>query len=180
MSNLSDEHLVADCLNGNPKAFESLLDRYQKKLFNTALRMLKNTEDAQDVTQTVFIKAYERLETFDPKYKFFSWIYRIMMNETVNCLNLRNKSQALPEGGLTSLDTPASLLDNKELTESIQDALMALKVDYRMAVVFRHFADLSYEEMAFVLDIPEKTVKSRLFTARRQLGHILSKRGVTN
>ncbi len=70
MTELGDFHYVKECLLGHPNAFEPLIDKYQKPIFNAALRMLSNYEDAQDVTQSVFVKAFEKLDSFDPKYKF--------------------------------------------------------------------------------------------------------------
>ena len=93
MSNDNDADLVQECRKGNRKAFESLLDRYEKPVYNAAFRILCSYEDAMDVTQTVFLKAFEHLDRFDPKYKFFSWIYRIAINESINLLNKRGNPE---------------------------------------------------------------------------------------
>ena len=79
-----DQALVRQCLDGHTRAFEALVDRYQKPLFNVALRMLDDAQDAEDITQTVFIKAFEKLATYDDRYKFFSWIYKMTVNEALN------------------------------------------------------------------------------------------------
>jgi RNA polymerase sigma-70 factor (ECF subfamily) len=178
MVNSEDNRLVAECLEGNLKAFEQLVEKYQKPIFNNALRLTGNEDDAKDLTQTVFVKAFEKLKDFKPEYKFFSWIYRMMVNESINVFNHRQRQQPLNGAIISSEKNPEQLLENAELEAHIQDALMELSVDYRIAVVLRHFADLSYRDIAYVSNITEKTVKSRLFTARRKLGEILKRQGI--
>jgi RNA polymerase sigma-70 factor (ECF subfamily) len=173
-----DETLVRDCLDGNERAFETLLERYERKVFNGALRMLNNRDDAKDITQAVFLKVYENLGRFDPRYKFFSWIYRIMVNESINLIRRRKPAdpidEALPAMQLSPLDS----LRGAELGEAIQEALMSLKPDYRSVIILRHFHDCSYQEMSRILEIREETVKSRLFSARRILRDRILRKGV--
>jgi len=83
MNSDDDTATVQECLNGNPQAFATIVERYEKPLFNVALRMLRNPEDARDVTQTAFLKAYQGLEKYDPQFRFYSWIYRIAINESL-------------------------------------------------------------------------------------------------
>ncbi len=181
MSESSDWTAVQDCLAGRTESFEKIVERYQKPIFNAAIRMVKSTDDAQDITQTVFVKAFDRLKSFNPKYRFFSWIYRMTINESINFLNQRRQHAELHAGMVSTERTPEERLDQSILAERVQDALMCLKPDYRAAVVLRHFEEFSYQEMSFILDIPEKTVKSRLFTARRLLkDFLLTKGAVTN
>lgn len=167
-----DHELVDRCLHGDLEAFEPLVARYQKPLFNVALRMVKDREDARDITQTAFVKAYEKLGTFDPSYRFFSWIYRIAVNECLNFVARRRPEGPLPPD-LPSTDDPERSAQAGELAARIQRALMTLSPDYRLAVVLRHFLGLSYGEMSAVLLIPEKTVRSRLHTARQRLADTL-------
>jgi len=89
----NDTDLVQECLAGNTKAFEALIDKYQKKIFNIVYRMTGNDDDAEDITQSVFIKVYEKLSSFNPKYKFFSWLYRIALNESLNLMNQKKDWQ---------------------------------------------------------------------------------------
>ena len=84
MKTEDDQTLVVRCRNGDRAAFGALVVRYQKPVYNAALRMLRDPEDARDVTQTTFLKAFARLEDFDPRFKFFSWLYRIAINESIN------------------------------------------------------------------------------------------------
>ncbi|MDH4156663.1 MAG: sigma-70 family RNA polymerase sigma factor [candidate division Zixibacteria bacterium] len=177
MSEYGDQELVKDCLNGNTEAFGELIDRYQKPIFNVALRFVNDYDEAQDITQTTFVRAFERLAGFRSELKFFSWLYRIAVNEALNTVKrLRTKEELTEIAGGTP--TPEESLCRSELETNIEEALMELQIDYRMAIVMRHFADLSYREMSFVLDIPVKTVKSRLFSARRLLCDILMQRGI--
>ena len=173
MKETDDTLLVRQCLEGKSEAFEAIVDRYQNVIFNLALRMSNDSDDAEDIAQTVFIKAYEGLVSFNPRYKFFSWLYRIAINESLNYASLRRQHETLDESVISN-DKPA---DEKycdfELSHTIQNALMELALDYRIILVLKHFQDLSYSEIAYVLEIPEKTVKSRLFTARQSLRTIL-------
>jgi len=179
MSNEHDDILVQNCLRGDTGAFERLVDKYQKVLFNIALRMLGEYDDACDVTQAVFVKAYENLKTFDPKYKFFSWIYRMAVNESLNVISRRRPHVTIREDMRSATLPPDEDMAQDQLAEAVQEAIGKLPIEYRVILVLRHFAGLSYEELSFVLEIPSKTVKSRLFTARRQLAAVLEKWGIT-
>lgn len=171
----NDSILVAECLNGNNKAFETLVRKYQTPIFNLALRILKNHEDASDVAQSVFIKAYENLDSYDPKRQFFSWIYRIAINESINLCNKQRRFDEY-ESGITAFQklTPEDKYKNGELSEKIARAIKSLKVEHRLVLVLKHYHDFSYQEMSEVLDIPVKTVKSRLFSARQCLKEVLT------
>jgi len=164
-----DRLLVKRFLEGQPDAASGLVDRYQKRLYNVALRMLDNVQDAEDVTQTAFCNAFLKLRSYNPKHRFFSWIYRITVNEALNTLRRRKRIVPL-EGDLEMIPAPGIKADRAaEDEDSIGRALMGLKPDDRAVVVLRHFVSFSYEEIADVLGIPVKTVKSRLFTARERL-----------
>lgn len=168
-----DASLVARCLKGDRTAFEPLVTRYERVLFSVALRLVGDYEDARDATQNAFVRAYEHLETFDPQRRFFSWIYRIVVNE---CLNLR-RSRHPNEPLADTFEAPGGTFeaaDAAETSDRIQAALNALTEEYREVVILRHFVDLSYEEISDVLGVPDKTVKSRLFSARKRLAEILS------
>ena len=173
-----EEALLDRCLQGDGGAFGDLIDRYQRVLFNVSLRMVGNREDALDITQTVFLKAYQNLGTFDRRHKFFSWIYRIMINETLNHLSRCRRTEPLDETFESGQLRPDEEWSQNRMRERIQTALLKLSKDYRQVIVLRHFAQLSYQEMSGVLEVPEKTVKSRLHTARQLLGGIFSKHGI--
>lgn len=175
----NDAVLVDECLKGNKEAFGTLVRKYQAPIYNLALRMVRDPEDAEDIAQTVFVKAYEKLDTFNPEHRFFSWIYRIAVNESIN-FSKRQKRLDTYQSGVTAADrfTPEQTFRDAELSEHVDDAISRLKMDYRLVLVLKHFHDFSYQEMSEVLQIPEKTVKSRLFTARQQLKEILEKEGI--
>jgi RNA polymerase sigma-70 factor (ECF subfamily) len=179
MTDHNDATLVKRCLEGDQRAFEHLLNSYQKPVFNLVLRMVKDFEEAEDITQAVFVKAYENLSSFNPKYKFFSWIYKIAINESLNFLNLRKRVTDLEEADqlISQADTPEVKLQNVEISSHLDECMMKLSPEYRIVIVLRHFQDLPYNEIAQILDIPEHTVKSRLFAARQALRKHLLRRG---
>ena len=167
-----DLDLVRQTLAGRADAFGVLVSRYQKVMYTVALRMLGNTADAQDATQEAFIKAYQRLASFDSHYRFYSWMYRILVNECLN-VNRAHRPEETLEDGAGEGGTPFDTTLESERSEQIQMALLRLTPEYRTVVVLRHFAGQSYSEIAEALAIPEKTVKSRLYSARQRLGELL-------
>lgn len=173
-----DAVLVQECLQGDRRSFEVLVDRHQQTMYNVALRIVRDLEDAADVTQAAFVKVYENLATYNPRYKFFSWLFRIVVNEALNLLKKRKFSAELEETHLAVDQRLDGNLLESELQEQVQQALMDLKFEYRLVVVLRHFQHLSYEEISYITDVPEKTVKSRLFTGRKLLREKLMRRGV--
>ena len=167
-----DARWVAGCLRGDPDAFEPLVRKYERVVFSVALRLVGDYEDARDVTQNAFIRAFERLDQFDPGRKFFSWIYRIAVNESLNLRRAR-KPQTPLEDDIEVPGEPLEGLEREELARRVDRALAKLSFEYREVIVLRHFAELSYEEIAQAAGVPEKTVKSRLFTARQRLAGLL-------
>ena len=163
-----DRALVGRFLEGQRDAAGALVDRYQKPLFNVALRMLGNVQDAEDATQTVFLNAFLKLGTYDPRFRFFSWIYRMTVNESLNMLKGRKPTVTLEDA--LGVQAPGAAADRAaEAADRVGRALMGLKPDDRAVVVLSHFVSFSYQEIADVLEVPVKTVKSRLFTARERL-----------
>jgi RNA polymerase sigma-70 factor (ECF subfamily) len=171
-----DQTLVRQFLGGERRAFEPLVERYQKAVYNVALRMSNDPDDAADITQNVFIKASEKLGSYNPKYKFFSWIYRIAVNESINFVESAKRGEALPEEFANGDDGPEEIAQAGMVSESIEEGLLGLSDDNRIVIILRHFEELSYEEIGHILGIQVMTVKSRLFTARQSLKKILSKR----
>ncbi|TLY31090.1 MAG: sigma-70 family RNA polymerase sigma factor [Ignavibacteria bacterium] len=174
-----DRSLVCRTLAGDRRAFEQIVERYQKVIYNVALRMRSRAEDAEDITQSVFLKAYESLGTYKPRYKFFSWIYRIAVNESLNFVNRQKQHEELDQN-IPDLDPSAEqVADEHDLTRIVDEGLMRLRVEERAIIVLNHFHNLSYGEIGYILDIPEKTVKSRLYSARQLLrtrllkGHLI-------
>jgi RNA polymerase sigma-70 factor (ECF subfamily) len=155
-----------------------LLGYYEKPVYNAAYRILGNPDDAADATQVVFLKAFEHLGQYDPKYKFFSWIYRIAVNEAINQLKRGRNQQPLDDTEVASTRGPDATVEAGDLHREIQDGLMRLTEDYRTVVVLRHFSECSYLQISEILQIPEKTVKSRLYSARQLMKNTLQARGV--
>lgn len=169
MNEEDDPTLVVRSRGGDRDAFERLVIRYQKPVFNVALRMLHNRQDAMDVAQTTFLKAFEHLDDYDPAFRFYSWLYRIAINESLNVLAVR-KRQAEPAGDAVDDEPgPERVAEGDQALEAIERALMLIKPELRAVIILRHIAHLSYGDMAHVLGLPEKTVKSRLHSARELL-----------
>jgi RNA polymerase sigma-70 factor, ECF subfamily len=169
--------MVRACLDGDNAAFGSLVQKYSGKLYNAAYRITRGREDAVDATQAAFVKAYEKLPSFDFNHRFFSWIYRIALNEALDIAGRRRR-----EAGLDDAPEPVGGDIEDEYAEVersrfVQRALMELPPDGRALIVLRHFQGLSYGDIAEILRVPEKTVKSRLFTARQRLRQVLEERG---
>ena len=168
-----DRDCVERCLDGDREAFEPILARYEKPVYNAVLRMVGDAEEARDIAQEVFVKVFENLRSYDRSRKFFSWMYRVAINETINHVKTRRRWEPLSEAFQSSHSNPEEAMQEVERDREIQRALLALDPKYRLALIVRHFLQLSYAEAANVLDVPEKTVKSRLFTARQLLREIL-------
>jgi RNA polymerase sigma-70 factor (ECF subfamily) len=137
---------------------------------------VRRVEDANDVTQEVFLKVAERLNEYDPKFKFFSWIYRIAVNESLNTLRRNRREETLDEEReLPAPDgaNPERQVGDVQLSRRIRGALMHMTADDRMVLSLRHFSECSYQEIGQILQLDEKTVKSRLFEARQRLRGML-------
>jgi RNA polymerase sigma-70 factor (ECF subfamily) len=164
-----DAALVNDCLCGDRRAMSQLVSQYQRPIFNAAYRILGNMDDAADATQTVFLKVFEHIADYDQKHKFFSWVYRIAINESLNQVKKRRSQEPLDDGQASSWQGPAETLDTRRLCKRVQAALMLLNDDYRTVVVLKHISGCSYQQIGEILQLPEKTVKSRLYSARQLL-----------
>ncbi|NNE36161.1 MAG: sigma-70 family RNA polymerase sigma factor [Rhodothermales bacterium] len=169
MSRETDNELVSRCLEGDQRAYGELIDRYQKPVFNHALRTLGDERDAEDVTQNVFMKAYQHLANFNPDYKFFSWVYRIAINETINAAKRKRRHDALDDA-----DAPTFFVD-RDSEQEVLEGLWQLGAEDRALVLLKHFEGFSYAEIEYIMDVPLKTVKSRLYTARQRLKDILTR-----
>ncbi len=173
--------IVRKVLQGNVNAFEKLVTEYEKGVYAIALRMTSNPEDASDMTQEAFIKAYNSLQSFRGDSKFSVWLYRIASNVCLDFLRSRNRKPTVSlsveddEGEETQLDvadesqSPELLLERSLTRDAVQRGLQALPPDYRQILLLREIQGLSYEEIADVLRIEVGTVKSRIFRARKRL-----------
>ena len=176
-----EKNCIERVLMGDASAFEHLVNAYEKTVYNLALRTLGNREDAEDVTQEAFLKAYRSLDSFRGDSKFSVWLYRIVSNL---CLDLLRSRQRKPTQSLTVEDddgeigeleisddhfSPEKLLDRKLTRESVQRGLSALPDDARQILLLRELQGMSYEEIGQALDLEPGTVKSRIFRARKRL-----------
>lgn len=180
MATDSDVAVVEAWRSGDRAAFATLVRRYQKPVYNAAYRILGNADDASDTTQAVFLKVTERRHGYDPRFRFFSWLYRIAVNEALNVLRRNGREQplaGLPDEGE---EMPGGDASNPEwqaaatqVSRRIEAAMMQMSPEHRVVIALRHFSECSYGEIAEILDIEEKTVKSRLFEARGRLAKVL-------
>ena len=170
-----DQRLVERCLKGDQEAFAELVVRYQRPIYHMAFRVLGNVEDAREITQSVFLKVAERLDDYNPRFKFFSWIYRITINASLNLRRSSGREELVGED-LEVQDSgadPEASMSATQQSARIQKALMGLKFENRAVLTLRHFSDCSYREIGQILDLDEKTVKSRLYEGRQQLRNLL-------
>jgi RNA polymerase sigma-70 factor (ECF subfamily) len=176
VDNDPDLALVERYRKGDTAAFTELVIRYQRPIYNASFWILRKAEDANDITQIVFLKVAERLDEYDPRFKFFSWIYRIAVNESLNLLRRNGREEALDdEIELPALDTasPERIVSEAQVSRRIQSALMSMPTNDRMVLTLRHFSECSYQEIGEILGLDEKTVKTRLFEARHRLRELL-------
>ena len=174
--NEADQILLERYRHGDREAFAAIVVRYQRPIYNAAFWVLKKHEDAHDISQTVFLKVAERADEYDPKYKFFSWIYRIAVNESLNLLRRKRHEDELEDDVDIAGDEsagPERQASAAQLARQLRSAMMTMATSDRLVLTLRHFSECSYEEMAQILEIDEKTVKSRLFEARRRLRGLL-------
>ena len=174
---------------GDTDAFEALVAAYEKNVFNVALQMTGNREDAQDMTQEAFLKAYSSLSSFRGDSKFSSWLYRIGSNV---CLDFKRRQGRRPSSSLTVEDdegeniqldiadesqSPEALLERKMTREAVRAGLQQLPDEQRQILLLREIQGLSYEEIGEAMGLEAGTVKSRIFRARKKLCAFLLKDG---
>jgi len=176
MISKDDNELVYEVIHGSISSFSILVDRYQKTIFNLMLRMVGDYETARDLTQDVFVKAFENMGKFNFKYRFFSWIYRIAVNEAMNWNRKVKTTERIEKYEFLLADLPG-LPDIEKRSRLLQRELRKLDADYRVLVLLKYYCGLSYEEISEATCHPVKKVRSRLFIAREQLRNGLSAKG---
>lgn len=181
MTREQEAAIVRKVLGGDANAFETLVLEYEKNVYNIALRMTGNSEDAGDMTQEAFIKAYNSLQSFRGDSKFSVWLYRIVSNVCLDFLRSKNRRPTVSlsveddDGEDAQLDvadesqSPELLLDRKLTRDSVRRGLDSLPPDYRQILLLREIQGLSYDEIAQALSLEVGTVKSRIFRARKRL-----------
>jgi RNA polymerase sigma-70 factor (ECF subfamily) len=173
------EELVRGCLENRPGAWEALVDTYAKRIYNMALRFSGNREEAQDLTQEVFVKLWHSLPRYDFHKDFTAWLLVIARNQLIDEYRKRRQEKSLRqdldgrEVSLPSPDDPEASLARSEARVLLEAGLARLSPDMRLTLILRELEGRSYEEMAQVLGLPLGTVKSRVNRARIQLAEAL-------
>jgi len=186
----TDHDLIALARTGSEKAYRELLDRYQRPVFSLVYRMVRDRELAEDLAQETFVKVFNHLDRFNPKYKFSSWIFKIASNLAIDTLRKREPNMVSLDGSrhaetpdeieatritVESKDeNPEEFLEAKELGHEIERAIGLLRPDYRTAILLRHVEGRAYEEIAEVMGVPLGTVKTFIHRARAELRETLA------
>ncbi|MEQ1507558.1 MAG: sigma-70 family RNA polymerase sigma factor [Myxococcota bacterium] len=186
----ADAELLRAVLAGDGTAYRGLVERYQGRVYAMVYGMVRNREDARDITQEAFVKAYRSLETFRLESSFYTWLYRIAMNLAIDFVRKRRRRESSgfdesvatreDDGSIAEVhheDGPSRQLERKQLFGRIMDAMEKLPEDQRQVILLRELEGLPYKEIADVMGIPEGTVMSRLFYARKKLQKLLSDDG---
>ncbi len=189
MTREQEAAVIQAVLDGDINAYELLVKEYEKNVYNLALRMVGNSEDAADMSQEAFIKAYNSLTSFRGDSKFSVWLYRIVSNVCLDYLRSRGRRQTVSlstendDGEDVEIDiadetqSPERLLDRRLTRDAVRRGLAALPPEHRQILLLREIQGLSYDEIADALGIEAGTVKSRIFRARKKLCAFLIKDG---
>jgi RNA polymerase sigma-70 factor (ECF subfamily) len=186
MNDTTDAELIRRVLAGEGAAYRPLVERYQNRVHAMVYGVVRNPEDARDIVQNTFVKAYRNLSGFRIESSFYTWVYRIAMNLAIDHVrkNKRRKTTGFDEavgardddGAILEVhheDSPQRALQRKELQQRILAALDTLSEEHREIILLREVEGLSYKEIADAMGVPEGTVMSRLFYARKKLQGIL-------
>src|SRR6266576_6379149 len=183
----NDEQMVERALSGDPEAFGEIVRLWERRIFALAFGMLGREEDARDATQETFLAAFRNLRGFRGEAKVSSWLHRIAVNQ---CITRQRRAKVRNEAALEDEQerdaakfsapvsfSPARTVESRQITEAVRCAVNSLPVDLRQIVVMKEFEELTFREIADTLDLPLSTVKSRLYTAMKQLQMRLQKFG---
>jgi RNA polymerase sigma-70 factor, ECF subfamily len=179
----ADDELIARVRMGDQEAFALLVERYKRPVYNLAYRLLGNPNDAEDAAQETFVRAYTRLATYEPDGRFGAWLSAICSHWCIDTMRARRRRvQTVALGKVTESDRFISQVDGPEEVALVADSrdevqrwLEALPPQYRTVLTLRYFQDLSYAEIADVLDEPVSTVRMRLFRARAMLQQVVER-----
>lgn len=179
----NEREVVIEWKNGNKKAYESLVRHYMADAYLVACGFVSNPDDARDLSQDAFIKAYQARDSFDPERPFYPWLYRILKNHCLNFLkrggrrlgSLCYDDNPGRERFASSSPTPLQDLEREERRKIVHAAIGMLSEDHREIIILKNFRDRSYAEIAEILDIPVGTVMSRLYYARKSLGELIER-----
>ena len=179
MSLEQDQPLINRTLNGDMGAFTVLVDRYKYMVFTLAMRMVKNREEAEEIAQDVFLKAYNGLKGFKGGAKFSTWVYKIAYYRSLDYIKKTGRSietvsiDALYDKYLGEEENVVSRLEQSEQSETIKDALRLLPGDDGVLITLHYYEELTIREITGIMGINENNVKVKLFRARKRLMHLL-------
>jgi RNA polymerase sigma-70 factor (ECF subfamily) len=187
---LTDQEVVALARDGREAAYRELIRRYERPVFSLVLRMVRDRQLAEDLSQETFIKALNAIGSYRPEFKFSSWIFKIANNAAIDHLRRRELDTLSLDGAphaatpeeieATALqvgdkgETPLEELEARELGSAIERAIAQLRPEYRACILLRHVEGLAYEEIAQSLDLPLGTVKTYIHRARHELRDLLA------
>ena len=185
-STLGDEELVRGVLAGDQELFGDLVERYQGRLVNYLYRIVRNTDEAHDLAQEVFVKVYQALDRFDPRYRFSTWLFRGAQNAAIDVMRRRRFRMVSLTRADDGIDGdgqewelpshepgPEASLAGQQMDRQVQAVIARLPWEYRELILLRHYGELSYEEIAESKAMPLGTVKNKLFRARQMLKGLL-------
>ena len=177
-----DTELVALAQKGSTNSFNKLVDKYHSRIYSLTYQMTSNREDAEDLTQEIFIKAFEALPRFKGRSSFYTWLYRIGINKTINYRKKRNRNRPISIDALDqditydevyaeldSKDSPLRHIGLNELQVKLNEAMQRLSLKHRTVVVMHDIEGIPHDEIAKIVGVSVGTIRSRLFYARRQL-----------
>jgi len=176
---IEDQHYINLIINGDTNAFTALVDRYKDLVYTLTLRMLKNREEAEEVSQDTFVKAYKSINRFKGDSKFSTWIYRIAYNTSLDRLKKNRKHfndvaiDEFTEHQVKTIDNALSQLENEERNQAIQKCLAQLPRDDAFMLTLYYFEDQSLDEIAKVIGLTPNNVKVKLFRSRKKLATIM-------
>jgi RNA polymerase sigma-70 factor, ECF subfamily len=182
---VSDHELVARAQQGSEKAYRELLGRYQRPVFSIIYRMIRDREQAEDLAQETFVRVFNHIDRYDPRYKFSSWIFKIATNLTIDWIRRKELNTVSIDGSRNAVtaeqieatsitiaspdENPEELLEAKQLGEEIEEAIGKLRPEYRAAILLRHVEGREYQEIAEILSLPLGTVKTYIHRGRNEL-----------
>lgn len=185
----TDAELVASARQGSQDAYRELVKRFERPVFSLVVRMVQDSATAEDLAQEVFVKAFRRLDTYDPRWKFSSWLFKIAHNTTIDHLR-RSAPETVPleaeeddRGGLSAVladgssEDPQAAAERRDLARSLERAISRLRPEYRQAVLMFYAHGASYQEICEVTGLPLGTVKTNLHRARKELAQAMTDLG---
>lgn len=182
MDKNNDQYYINQIIGGNSNAFAVLVDRYKDLIFSLALKMLKNREEAEEVSQDTFIKVFKSLSKFKGESKFSTWIYKVTYNTCLDRLKKNKRAHEtvtindFSENQIKNIETVLDAIDEKERNKTIQDCLLLLPSEDAFLLTLFYFEEQSLDEMSKVVGITANNVKVKLFRSRKKLAAILKER----